>query len=67
MLRNLFGLKRKLTTGYCRRIHDKELRDMYPSPHVLMMINSRGMRWAGRVAHLGDKRNAHKGSDEENC
>jgi hypothetical protein len=44
MLRNLFGLKRKLTTGYCRRIHDKELRDIYPSPHILMMIKSRDMR-----------------------
>jgi hypothetical protein len=65
MLRNLFGLKRKLTTEYCRITHDKELRDIYPSLHILTMINSRGMRWAGSVAHLGDKRIAHKGSDGE--
>jgi hypothetical protein len=65
MLRNLFGLKRKLAAGCCRRIHSKELRDIHPSPHISMMIKSRGMRWAGRVAHLGDIRIAHKRFDGE--
>jgi hypothetical protein len=38
---------------------------MYPSQHILIVIKSRDIRWAGRVAHLGDKRIAHKESDGE--
>jgi len=63
MLRSLFGLQRKLAAGYCRRIHKKELRDIHPSPHIFMVIKSRGMRWTGRGAYLGDNRFAHKGFD----
>jgi len=63
MVRSLFGLKKKLTAGCCRKIHKKELRDIHPSPHIFMVIKSRGMRWTGLGADLGDNRFAHKGFD----
>jgi hypothetical protein len=65
MLRNLFGLKMKLVKGCCRRIHNKELRVIHPSPHIFRMIKSRGVRWAGLVARLGDKSIAYTRFDGE--
>jgi hypothetical protein len=31
---------------------------MCASPNIIWVINSRGMRWAGYVAHVGEMRNA---------
>jgi hypothetical protein len=39
-------------------MHNEELRDLYSSPSVIIMIKSRRMRWTGHVARMG-KRNAH--------
>jgi hypothetical protein len=33
----------------------------YSSPHVIKMIKSRGMRWAGHVARMGGGRGMHVG------
>jgi hypothetical protein len=33
---------------------------LYSSPDIIRMIKSRRMRWAGRVARVGDKRNAYR-------
>jgi hypothetical protein len=41
-------------------VHQKELRNMYTAPHVVRVIISRGMRWAGHVAGMGEMRNAYK-------
>jgi hypothetical protein len=30
----------------------------FTSPSIIKMIKSRRMRWAGHVAHMGEKRNA---------
>jgi hypothetical protein len=35
-----------------------ELHDVYSSPNIIRMIKSWRMRWAGHVAHMGEKRNA---------
>jgi hypothetical protein len=32
---------------------------LYSSPNIIRMIKSRRMRWAGHVAHMGEKRNAY--------
>jgi hypothetical protein len=47
VLRRIFGLKRDEVTGEWRKLHSKELRDLYPSPSIIRIIKSRRMRWAG--------------------
>jgi hypothetical protein len=34
-------------------MHNEELHNLYYSPSKIRMINSRRMRWAGRVARMG--------------
>jgi hypothetical protein len=43
-----------------RKLHNEELRDLYSSPSIIRIIKSRRMRWAGRVAPMGEKRNAYR-------
>jgi hypothetical protein len=45
VLRGIFGEWRKL--------HNKELHDLYYSPSIIRIIKSRRMRWAGHVARMG--------------
>jgi hypothetical protein len=33
---------------------------LYSSPSIIRIIKSRGMRWAGHVARMGEKRNAYR-------
>jgi hypothetical protein len=47
-------------TGGWRKLHKKELHDLYCSPSIIRIIRSRRMRWAGHVALIGDKRNAYR-------
>jgi hypothetical protein len=43
-----------------KKMHNKELNDLYSSPSIIRIIKSRRMRWAGHVARMGEKRNARK-------
>jgi hypothetical protein len=36
------------------------MRSFIASPNIIRMINSRSMRWAGHVAHMGAKMNAYR-------
>jgi hypothetical protein len=45
MLRRIFGPKRDEVTGDWRKLHNKELHDLYSSPSVIRIIKSRRMRW----------------------
>jgi hypothetical protein len=47
-------------TGDWRKLHNKELHNLYSSPNIFRMIKSRRMRWAGHVARMGEKRNAYR-------
>jgi hypothetical protein len=60
VLGSIFGPKRDEVTGECRKLHNKELLDLYSSPSILRIIKSRRMRWAGHVARMGEKRNAYR-------
>jgi hypothetical protein len=60
MLRRMFGPKRDEVTGEWRKLHNKELRDLYSSPSIIRMIKSGRMRWAGHVVRMGEKRNAYR-------
>jgi hypothetical protein len=33
---------------------------LYSSPSIIIVINSRKMRWVGDVARIGEKRNAYR-------
>jgi hypothetical protein len=47
-------------TGGWRNLHNEELRDLYSSPSIIIIIKSRRMRLASHVARMGDKRNAYR-------
>jgi hypothetical protein len=47
MLKRIFGPKRdELTEGW-RKLHNKELCDLYSSSNIIKMIQSRRMIWIG--------------------
>jgi hypothetical protein len=59
VLRIIFGLKREEVTGGFRILHNEEHHDFYVSLNIIRLVKSRRMRWAGRVARMGDVRNAY--------
>jgi hypothetical protein len=53
VLKRIFGPKRDEVTGEWRKLHNKELSDLYSSPNIIRIIKSRRMRWTGHVARMG--------------
>jgi hypothetical protein len=53
----IFGPKGGGVTGGWRKLHNKELHNLYSSPSIIRIIKSRRMRWAGHVARMGAKQN----------
>jgi hypothetical protein len=53
VLTKTFGPKRDEVTGEWGKLHNEELYDLYSSPHIIRVITSRRMRWAGHVARMG--------------
>jgi hypothetical protein len=60
VLRRIFGPKRDKVMGEWRKLHNKELHDLYSSPSIIRIIKPRRMKWAGHVARMGEKRNAYR-------
>jgi hypothetical protein len=56
VLRKILGPKRGEVTGEWRKLHNEELRDLYSSLSIIRILKSRGMRWVGYVARMGEKR-----------
>jgi hypothetical protein len=54
--RRIFGPKREKITGEWRKLHKEELNDLYCSPSIVRVIKSRGMKWAGHVTLMGERR-----------
>jgi hypothetical protein len=54
VLRRIFGPKRDEVTGEWRKLHNDEIRDLYSSPSIIRIIESRRMRWAGHIARMGE-------------
>jgi hypothetical protein len=52
--------KNEEVTAKSKRLRNKELRTLYPSPNTIRVIKPRRMRWAEHVARLGEKRGAHR-------
>ena len=60
VLRKVFGPKRDEVTGERRKLHNKELNDLYSLPNIVRVVNSRRMRWAGHVARMGEDRGVQR-------
>jgi len=60
VLRRVFGPKRDEVTGEWRKLHNEELRDLYSLPNFVRLVKSRRMRWAGRVARMGEGRGVYR-------
>jgi hypothetical protein len=60
VLRGISGPKRDEVTGEWRKLHSGELHTLYSSPDIIRQIKSRRMKWAGRVARMGDGRNVYR-------
>jgi hypothetical protein len=53
----IFGPKRGKATGEWRKLHNRELLNLYPSP-IIRVMKSRRMSWIGYVTCLENIRNA---------
>jgi hypothetical protein len=60
VLRRVFGTKREEVTGEWRKLHNEELKDLYPLPNIVGVVKSRRMRWAAHVARMGEGRGMHR-------
>jgi hypothetical protein len=54
ILRKIFRPKRDEIIGDWRKLHNKELHNLYFSPKITRLIKSRRMRWIGHVASMGE-------------
>jgi hypothetical protein len=50
VLKRIFGPKRDEVTGGWSTLHNEELCNLYSSPNIIRMINSRRMRWERLVS-----------------
>jgi len=60
VLRRIFGPRMDEVTGEWRRLHNKELNDLYSSANIVRVIKSRRMRWAGHVARMGEESGVYR-------
>ena len=60
VLRRIFGPRRDKIKGEWRRLHNKELNDLYSSPIIVRVIKSRRMRWAGHVPRMSEERGVYR-------
>jgi hypothetical protein len=59
VLRKTFEPKRD-EDGSWRKLHNDELHSLHTSPNIVRVIKSRGMRWAGHVARMGEDRSVYR-------
>jgi hypothetical protein len=57
VMRRIFGPKRDEVTGEWRKMHNKELHNLYSSPDIIRYVKSRKIKCAGHVACMGEERN----------
>jgi hypothetical protein len=60
VLKKIFGPEREDLAGDCTRLHNEEFHNSYISPNIIIkVIKSRGMKWAGHIACIGEMRNGY--------
>ena len=60
IMRRIFGPRRDEVTGEWRRLHSKELIDLYSSPNIVRVIKSRRMSWVGHVARMSEEKGMYR-------
>jgi hypothetical protein len=60
MLMKIFGPKRDEATGKWRRLQNEQLYDLYSSPDIIRVIQSRRVTLPGYVARAGYGRDAYR-------
>ena len=55
LLRSIFGPKRDEVARGWIKLHNEELNDVYSAPSIMLVIILRRMRWAGRIARMGER------------
>jgi len=53
VLRRIFGPKRDEVTRERRKLHIEELKDLYSSSNIVLVIRSSRKRWEGQAARMG--------------
>jgi hypothetical protein len=56
----MFGPKGYEVTRDWRKLHIEELHNLYSSPNIIRMNNSRRIGWVGHVGRMSEKRNAYR-------
>jgi len=59
VLRRIFGPKRDEVTGEWRKLHNEEFNDLYSSPNIIRVIQSR-IRWTEHVARMEENRGVYR-------
>jgi hypothetical protein len=59
-IRRIFGSERDGVTGEWRKLHNEEVHNLYSSPYIIRETKSRGAKWTGHVARMGDERQVYK-------
>ena len=60
VLGRIFWLKRDEVRGEWRKLHKEVRNDLYTSPNIFRVIKSRRMRWTGRIACMGVRRDVYR-------
>jgi len=60
VLRRVFGTKKDEVTKEWRKLHNKELNDLFCSPNIVRVTKSRRIIWTGHVARTGDSRGLYR-------
>jgi len=60
VLRRIYGPKSDKVTGEWGKLHNEELNDLYSLPIIIWLVKYKIMRWAGLVAHTGERRGAYR-------
>jgi hypothetical protein len=53
VLRRIFDSNREELIKSCRKLHNEELHNLYSSPNITRVINSRRIRYVGTQHALG--------------
>jgi hypothetical protein len=56
VLRRILRLKTDKMAGGYRKLHKKEILNLYSSPNIIRIIKSRRMKWTGQIARMGRER-----------
>jgi hypothetical protein len=59
VLKRIFEPKREEVAGGWRRLHSKELHNLYASLNIIRVTESRRMRWAGHVTLVQEMRKTY--------